>query len=232
MILLDRGDAWAAFFKPSGFHVHPPENTEFRVPRDKIFLYAARRFMKTHVYPVHRLDAGTCGVLLMALDPQTAAFLARQFQNRDVEKTYHAVVRGWPADAGRVDLPLELDSTGEPAESLTLYRTLSRLEIPQPVGRRHPTARYSLLELEPKTGRFHQIRRHMNRISHPVLGDAMHGDSHHNRFFREKMGVGGLCLKSHALGFTAPEGPRRLRAPDDDKWSRVREMFRNPLRPE
>lgn len=226
MRILDRGDGWVALLKPAGYHVHPPEDARMRVPRDRVMLYLARDFLGRYVYPVHRLDAPTTGVLLMALDPRTAGALAASFRERDVEKTYHAVVRGWAPEAAVVDLPLELDSTGDLADSVSEYRRLAKIEIPEPVGRRHPTARYSLLEIRPRTGRYHQIRRHMNRISHPILGDCEHGDSRHNRFFRERLKLAGLCLKAHALEFTDPSGARRkIEAPDDEKWTEIRRLF-------
>lgn len=224
--LIEQTENWVALMKPAGFHVHPPEDATHRVPRDKVVLYQLRRQLDRFVYPVHRLDAGTSGVLLMALDSAAASFLARQFQERRVKKVYHAVVRGWTPEAGRIDIPLELDSTGEPAESATRYKRLSTCEFPVPVGNRHRTARYSLLEVEPETGRYHQIRRHMNRISHPVVGDATHGDSKHNKFFRETQGVPGLCLKAHRLEFVAPErGWVRLEAPDSPNWKKLRRFF-------
>lgn len=226
MKILDQGPGWVALDKPAGFHVHPPESGDFKVPRDRVVLYRARDLLKRRVYPVHRLDVSTSGVMIMALDSEAASVFARQFQERRVAKTYHAVVRGWTPDEARVEIPLELDSTGELVESLTAYRTIARLEIPKSVGKRHPTARYSLLEVKPETGRFHQIRRHMNRISHPIVGDAAHGDSHHNRFFREEMGFAGLCLKAHEIVFADLAGEtRRIEAPDNETWSGLRRLF-------
>lgn len=224
--LLDRSENWVALMKPAGFHVHPPEDSTHRVPRDKVVLYQLRRQLDQFVYPVHRLDAGTSGVLLMALNSEAASHLAQQFQNRKVRKVYHAVVRGWTPESGEITQALELDSTGVPAESHTSYRRLGRCEFPEAVGKRHPTARYSLVQAEPHTGRFHQIRRHMNRISHPIIGDAMHGDSKHNRFFREQKGFAGLCLKAHRLEFLSPDrGQVVVEAPDNDLWKKLRTIF-------
>lgn len=224
--ILEQTEQWVAIMKPSGFHVHPPEDTTHRVPRDKIVLYQLRRQLGQFVYPVHRLDAGTSGVLLMALNSESASRLAQQFQNRQVHKTYHAVVRGWTAEEQQITIPLELDSTGSPAESITSFRRLGRCEQMEPVGKRHATARYSLIEVKPHTGRYHQIRRHMNRISHPILGDATHGDSQHNRFFRERLGLRGLCLKAHRLEFFEADGQqRRIDAPDNDLWKKIRTLF-------
>lgn len=201
-----------------------------RVPRGKIFLYRARDFVGQHVYPVHRLDAGTSGVLLMALDSKTASRLAQLFQGRQVEKTYHAVVRGWAPDDGVIDVPLDSDLNGAPIESWTSYKRLGRIEIPEAVGRRHATARYSWLEVSPRTGRYHQIRRHLNRIAHPILGDAVHGDSHHNRFFRERLGLGGLCLKAHRLRFRDGDVEKTIEAPTGEKWENIAALFGGPFK--
>lgn len=226
MQILEQGDGWVAVFKPAGYHVHRPEDARIKVPRDRIMLFLVRDHFRKHAYPIHRLDAPTSGVLLMALDKDTASTLSTGFRTREVEKTYHAVVRGWTAAEATIDRPLEMDSSGRLGDSLTHYRRLGQIEINEPVGKKHATARYSFLEVNPHTGRYHQIRRHMNRISHPIVGDIEHGDSHHNRFFREKLKLPGLCLKAHALTFADPGGvPRTIVAPDDDRWLRLRKMF-------
>ena len=86
--------------------------------------------------------------------------------------------------------------------------------------------------LDSVMGELSERRLAVRLVAHPVIGDAAHGDSHHNRFFREKMGVAGLCLKSQALSFTAPEGPREIQAPDDVKWEKIRELFKTQDRPD
>lgn len=225
MQILDRGEGWVALNKPAGYHVHPPEKFSRTIPRDKIILYLARDLLGTWVYPVHRLDAGTSGVLLMALNSKSATNLAGQFQRREVRKTYHAIARGWTPPEGQIADPLELESTGTPVDALTYYRNLKTLELDEAVGTRHPKARYSFLQVTPMTGRYHQIRRHLNRIAHPLVGDAVHGDSRHNRFFREKLQIPGLCLKAWSLEFEAPEGRRTLEAPLDEKWTKLEELF-------
>lgn len=226
MRILQQTPTWVALDKDAGDHVHPPEDSRFRVAKERILLYRLRDHLKTRVYPVHRLDAGTSGVLLFALNSEMASKLNEQFRLRQVRKTYHGIARGWLADDGQIDLPLESDSTGELVEALTHFRTLHRVELPHPVGKKYSTGRYSWLELRPQTGRFHQIRRHLNRVSHPLIGDAVHGDSHHNRFFRENLGVPGLCLRATILEFHCPsEGPQKIVAPENPKWERLSELF-------
>jgi tRNA pseudouridine65 synthase len=213
--------------KKSGIHVHPPEDMRIRVPRSNILLYQLRDHLNAKVYPVHRLDAGTSGVLLMALSSEVAAMLCVQFQNKLVKKKYTAVVRGYVEDQGYIDHPLELDSTKNLVEAQTSYRCLGRIELDFSVTPKYSKSRYSLVLAQPHTGRYHQIRRHFNRISHPIIGDAYHGDSRHNQLFREKIGIGGLCLKAHELSFQHPITKQVIiiTAPLDEKWSKLENLF-------
>jgi|SRR6185312_2650031 len=214
--------------KPRGYHVHPPETNAHKVPRSKVILYLLRDQIGKKLFPVHRLDAGTSGVLLFALDSEAAALLQKQFVEKKVKKIYWALVRGhFPEVSGQIDLPLELDTTGALAESLTSYQVLKKLELPQAVGGKYPTSRYSWLEVEPHTGRFHQIRRHMNRISHPVIGDATHGDSRHNLFFRETLKISGLCLRAIRLEIELPwlQERKKIQAGPVLQWKKIAELF-------
>jgi tRNA pseudouridine65 synthase len=141
-----------------------------------------------------------------------------------------AVVRGALDGEGRIELPLPLDSTGIEVPARTSYQVLGRVEAPSPAGSPHPTARFSLLRVRPETGRYHQIRRHFARISHPLIGDAQHGDSRQNRFFRETFGLAGLCLKAQTLRLTPPWRPSPLEfsAPPCARWRRIEELFHRP----
>ena len=202
--LLLREENFVAIEKPPGFHVHQPEYPRRRVARELTCLPNLRDQINEYLYPVHRIDVGTEGVLVFALNKSTAAFLSQQFQLGAVKKTYFALARGWTDDEGTIEIPLELDSTNVPVRSITRYRTRARVELPYKIGKRHATSRYSLVEAFPETGRYHQVRRHLARLAHPLVGDAMHGDSHHNRYFREQLGLGGLWLKAKAIEFKHP----------------------------
>jgi tRNA pseudouridine65 synthase len=223
--ILFQDEHYVAVNKPSGFHVHPPEG--FKVPREQILLYQVRDLMKQHVFPVHRLDAGTSGVLLFGLSSEAAREMNRLFTERLTSKTYQAVVRGYTPENGVIEFPLESDSSGDLVEAKTSYSRLGRIEFPVSVGKKFPTARYSWVEVTPHTGRFHQIRRHFCRISHPLLGDATHGDSRHNQFFRNELGIAGLCLRAIRLGFTHPfHGTEiSIEAPDCEKWNKIQELL-------
>ncbi|SDX20965.1 RNA pseudouridylate synthase [Marinobacter mobilis] len=122
------------------------------------------------------------------------------------------MVRGWPAESGRVDHPLRdepedrrLRGLGQPVrEALTEYRTLATTQLDVAIET-YPTSRYALVELFPKTGRKHQLRRHMKHISHPIIGDANHGRGRHNRYFAERFGQGRLMLAATAIRFRHPQ---------------------------
>jgi tRNA pseudouridine65 synthase len=193
--------------KPSGLLVHRSavdrHETRFAVQmlRDQLGQW---------VFPAHRLDKGTSGALAFALDRDTAAALAAQFAGGGVRKRYLAVVRGWPEERGTIDYPLDLvadDVLGPqstvPRAAVTDFRRLATVELPHRVDR-YPTSRYALLQLEPRTGRRHQLRRHLEHASHPIVGDSTYGKGRHNRLFRELFGSQRLLLACVRLEFTHP----------------------------
>ena len=165
------------------------------------------------LWPVHRLDKGTSGVLVLARDAAAARSMGAAFETGHVCKRYQALVRGWPAAAGRIDRPLAHDperpSQGQiHRPALTVFECLARYEWPLQVDPRHPTARYALLALRPETGRRHQLRRHLKHLGHPIIGDATHGKGVHNRAVARWLDVSRLWL--HALAITLPH-------PDDGR---------------
>lgn len=227
MMLLYQDEYFIAIHKPSGFHVHPHEMAQHRVSRDKVCLYLARDYIGRHVFPVHRLDAGTSGVLLFALSSDSAREICQLFAHRAVHKTYEAMVRGFTPDEGVIDSPFGVDAQGCLVNAKTTYRRIAKVEVPFPVGKKFPTARYSWVEAKPLTGRFHQIRRHFNRITHPLIGDAEHGDSRHNGFVRNQLGIEGLCLKATCLQFQHPwtREAVNIRSPECEKWKKIQSLF-------
>ena len=216
--ILFQNDDFVAVHKPPGLHVHQPEMARRRVPREMTLLWTLRRQIEKYLYPVHRLDVATEGVLIMAFDGKIAGQLQNEFKDGNVQKVYHAICRGWTTDDGRIDLPLERDSNGSLADAVTHYKTLGRVELPHSVGKRYPTARYSLVEARPETGRWHQLRRHLARTHHPIVGDREHGDSHHSRFFRETLGLPGLWLRAADLSFKFRDIEYSFSAPLTERW--------------
>lgn len=227
LTVLFQNEHLIAVDKPSGMFVHPPQDGR-RVSRDRVCMYVLRDQIGQYLYPVHRLDVATSGVLLFALSKENARGLCDLFMHQQIKKKYWAVARGWVPESGEIDLPLpnDLESAYDyPAR--TLFTKRAQIQIDEPVGKKFPYARYSLIDVEPQTGRFHQIRRHFARKSHPLVGDGDHGDSHHNRFFRNKLGISGLCLRAHEIQFVTPIGGENLQisAGLDEKWQKIETMF-------
>ncbi|HVJ66130.1 MAG TPA: pseudouridine synthase [Bdellovibrionota bacterium] len=217
--------------KPEGFHVHRPELKGVKVDDDVVVLQRLRDQLGRWVYPVHRLDAPTSGCLVLAFSGEVASQLSKGFGSEDFQKTYTGVVRGWTAEQLEIELPLESpEDKAKLLPSLSRLRRLATTEFEESVGKRHATARFSLVELEPVTGRFHQLRRHLNRVAHPLVGDVMHGDRYQNHFFAQRLGIEGLCLRASALSFLHPESGQRIeiKAPITDKWRRIRNVFDSP----
>lgn len=211
--------------KPAGLLVH---RTGLDAGETQFALQLLRDQLGRPVWPAHRLDKGTSGVLLFALDADTARVLGQAFEAPDaVHKTYQAVVRGWPADSGLIDHPLrrlEDDARADRVdvqEAQTRYRTLERYELPLPYGG-FPTTRCALVELQPLTGRRHQLRRHMKHIAHPIIGDATHGKGALNRAIAEWLGMQRLWLHALRIELTHPATGHTLaiEAPLDEVWLR------------
>ena len=231
--ILYRDDYLVAVNKPSGLLVH-------RSPIDKhetaFALQILRDQIGQYVTPVHRLDKPTSGVLLFALDSATAKSMSLLFRANKVHKRYMAVVRGYTEESGFIDHPLKqmLDTkaqkeagiTKEEQEAQTAYVRLATVELPYAVSR-YPAARYSLLQLLPKTGRKHQLRRHMKHIFHPIVGDTKHGRGEHNQLFREKFDCHRLLLHAEHMAFRHPVSGEAvsIEAGIDEVFQRVVGLF-------
>lgn len=202
--VIHRDEHVIAVNKPPGLLVH---RTHLDPERD-VALQRVRDQLGQRVYPVHRLDRATSGVLVFGLDPEAAAGLAALFRDQRMGKLYLAVVRGWPPRSGVIDRPLARRRDGEKRPARTRFRTLATVQLPIPVAR-WPTARYALLAVAPLSGRRHQIRRHLAGISHPVVGDTTHGDGRHNRLVRAHAGCHRLLLHAWRLAWVTPQGGRR-----------------------
>jgi len=215
--IIDRGEGWIAVDKPPGFFVHPHEDRAGPRPIQggPSCLHLLRDQIGQYIYPVHRLDRPTAGVLLFALSSERAGELATQFQSQNVRKRYIAVVRGWTRETGVLDRPLD------EKESQTEFKRLGTLEIAVP-SERYPTSRFSLVEVFPRTGRMHQIRRHFAAAGFPLIGDARYGDSPPTRVLLEYLKIQGLLL--HAYQLEMPGLPK-LRSRWGKKWHRVFDAF-------
>ncbi|MDP3514647.1 MAG: pseudouridine synthase [Sulfuritalea sp.] len=229
--ILYRDDRLVAINKPAGLLVHR-SNIDRHETRFAVQLL--RDQIGQRVHPLHRLDKGTSGVLLFALDADCAREVGGQFQRDEIAKRYLAVVRGWPPEAGVIDHPLSrqfddygrklgADSAAAAAlPAVTEYRRLARVELPDAVDR-YPTSRYALVELSPRSGRQHQLRRHLKHISHPIIGDATWGKGIHNRFFQQRFGCGRLLLACTRLELKHPQNGHALSiaAPPEENFAAV-----------
>ncbi len=212
LTLLYQDEHLVAVHKPSGLLVHRSAlargETEFLLQR-------LRDQIGRRVYPVHRLDRPTSGVMLFALTPEVAASLCQAFSEQQIDKRYLAVVRGVAPERERLDYALrEEDGTRPKAEmpampAATEVIRLDSVELPIQVDR-YPKARYSLIEARPLTGRRHQIRRHLSRRGYPIIGDAKHGKSVHNRFFAHQLNAPRLLLAATQLAFDHPVLGQRI----------------------
>ncbi|WP_024850314.1 pseudouridine synthase [Hydrogenovibrio kuenenii] len=208
--IIYQDDDFVAIHKPAGLLVH-------RSPIDKhetqFAVQITRDTIGQQVFPIHRLDKPTSGLLLFALNPDAARNLSDQFMEHSIEKTYVALCRGWTPENGDIDKPLKyhkdkLADKDKRAEDIlqdafTHYERLATTQVEHKMGR-FEFQRYSLVKLQPKTGRKHQLRRHLNHISHPIIGDVQHGDRHHNHFFNQWLGQHRLYLAATSLQFTHP----------------------------
>lgn len=218
-----------AINKPAGLLVH---RSEIDRHETRFAIQLLRDQIGQRVFPLHRLDKPTSGVLLFALNADVARLMMERFMGDAVRKRYLAVVRGYADEQGVIDYPLkeELDrmtdsraQQGKAAQpAVTEYQRLATVELPYPVGR-YTTARYSLLRVTPRTGRKHQIRRHMKHIFHPIIGDTTHGDGRQNDFFRERFDCHRLLLAATALMLPHPvtNEPLLIEAPLEADYQRI-----------
>jgi tRNA pseudouridine65 synthase len=207
--------------KPPGLLVHP---SALDAHETRSALALAQAMLGEPLWPLHRLDKATSGVLLFARGAAAARRWRTGFETGRIRKRYLALVRGWPADAGETDRPLARDperpSAGQPRlAATTRWRVLARFEWPFRTDPRHPTSRYALLEVEPLTGRRHQIRRHLKQLAHPLVGDTTHGRGEHNRAVAEWLGVRRLWLHAARVELDAPAGPLAIDAPPGPAWA-------------
>lgn len=222
-----------AINKPAGLLVHrssiAKNATEFAIQK-------LRNIIGQHVYPVHRLDRPTSGVLLFALSSDIAHEMSKLFVTKDIKKIYMAIVRGFTEESGIIDNPLRkiidrygkpITKTDEKQEAVTYYKRLSTIELPFHVDK-YPTSRYSIIELKPQTGRRHQLRRHLKHISHPIIGDPKYGKSLHNNFFQSHFNCKRLLLTAISIGFKHPFTNKQvtISATPDDSFMSTTKQFK------
>ena len=177
--------------------------------KDDDLVTLLKKQTELNLYPIHRLDRKTSGILLLAKEKEFVKDYQQQFENNKVQKHYYAVVRGYCPPNGVIDTPTKNAETGMYKEALTEYQTLETIELDIPV---HPyeKSRYSLVKFTPKTGRMHQLRIHANKISHPIVGDYQYGDRFHNRMFENELNWNNMFLHARELSIKQPDSGEQL----------------------
>lgn len=225
--ILYQDDALVVVNKPSGLLVH---RSEIDRHETRFALQLLRNQLGQHVYPVHRLDKPTSGVLAFALSPEMASLTTDLWRQRTVEKKYLAIVRGWMPEFIHLDKPMappvdkyaKHERVRPEQEAVTDFKLLGTVELPVFIDK-YPQSRYSLVECTPHTGRKHQIRRHLKHLAHPIIGDARYGKGRHSRYFRDQLQAPRLLLHAASLSVTHPVTgePLTFHAPLDGIWRRL-----------
>jgi tRNA pseudouridine65 synthase len=190
--------------KPAGLLVHRGMSAD-----DDAALFRVRDALGQHVHPLHRLDRGTSGALVFARTRAAAASLSRAFEQGCVDKRYLALVRGVPPPEGVVDHPIPRGEDLPRVPAVTRYALVAA----------SPVDRCALVEARPETGRFHQVRRHLKHLGHPLVGDVNYGSGAINRRYRATYGLHRLALHASFVAFAHPETGGRVEVsapvPDD-----------------
>ena len=217
--------------KPNNVLVHHAHLSRNVADEDSLLqLIEAQKALK--VYPIHRLDRKTSGIILLAKHKEYVADFQSLFTNNTIQKTYYGVVRGFSPESKIIDSPVKGRDAKVHKDALTELKTLAKVTLNIPV-KPYDSSRYSLVELLPKTGRMHQLRVHMNKISHPLIGDAKYGDKNHDLMYENQFGFKNLFLHAGQLEFTHPFTNEKmfLKATFPIDWLSLFEKFdwSNPL---
>jgi tRNA pseudouridine65 synthase len=188
-VILHRDARCVVVAKPSGVATHRGWAHD---EADDPLLQQVRDLVNAYVYPVHRLDRGASGLVVFALDREAAAAFADAWH--DADKRYVAITRGHPADHAVID------------HAIPKAPGAARVPAITEIWRRDTFGRYALVEARPRTGRLHQIRRHMKHVSCPLIGDVRYGKGEHNRLWRERFGLHRLALHARSLRVAHPDG--------------------------
>lgn len=220
--IIYQDEHFVAVNKDPGVLVH---RTRMDPEETRVALQMTRDAVGQYVFPIHRLDKPTSGVLLFGLDKKAAGAMRHVFDRHEVHKRYLAIVRGYTDEAGEVDYSLQVEGRGR-QEAQTDFKRLQTIELPIEVNR-YPSSRYSLVEAFPRTGRRHQLRRHFAHLRHPIIGDNKHGDYRHNRMFKEQYGLDHLLLSAVSLRFVNPFSDQEIfiECPPSEKMQELTKLF-------
>ncbi|MBN2681321.1 MAG: hypothetical protein JXR58_02325 [Bacteroidales bacterium] len=210
--------------KPDNMLIH--HSFYSRNVKSKSLVEILKSQRKDYLAPVHRLDMGTSGIVIFSKSPEITRLMQKQMEERLVTKKYIALVRGFTDENGIVETPIREPDSDIYKEAKTIFRRISKIELNIAV-KPFPSSRYSLIELQPITGRTHQLRKHMNKISHPIIGDKKYGNRHHNSMFENELNISGMFLHAARIEFNHPEREEiiTISAPFYEKWRKMAEKL-------
>lgn len=201
-MILYEDDFIVAVSKPNNMLVHHSHMARNHTDEQTLVALLKEK-LAIKVFPIHRLDRKTSGIVLCAKQKEFVADFQELFVTNQIQKIYYGIVRGFSSENGQIDSPVKGRDANVHKAALTHYETLATITLPIPV-QPFPESRYSLIKLLPKTGRMHQLRIHMNKISHPLIGDPKYGDRFHNRMFQAEFDMHNLFLHAASLSFQHP----------------------------
>ena len=218
--------------KPNNVLVHHAHHSRNKIEEESLIQLIENQFGKRY-YPIHRLDRKTSGIILLASKREYVASFQALFTNNEIQKIYYGVVRGFSQDNKIINSPVKGRDALVYREAETHLNCLDKIELNIPV-KPYDSSRYSLVELKPKTGRMHQLRIHMNKVSTPLINDAKYGDKNHDLMYAKQFGWKNLFLHAGSLEFIHPFTNQKLtlKSSFSEDWIQLFQKFswKNPLK--
>ena len=218
--------------KPNNVLVHHAHHSRNKID-EKSLVQLIEDQLGSRYFPIHRLDRKTSGIILLASKKEYVSTFQALFTNKEIKKVYYGVVRGYSQENRIIDSPVKGRDSLVYKEAETHLKRLDKIELNIPV-KPYDSSRYSLVELTPTTGRMHQLRIHMNKLSTPLINDAKYGDKNHDTMYGEQFGWTNLFLHAGSLAFTHPFSNQELvlKSSFPNDWIQLFEKFywKNPLK--
>ena len=218
--------------KPNNVLVHHAHHSRNKIDEVSLIQLIENQFGKRY-YPIHRLDRKTSGIILLASKREYVASFQALFTNNEIQKIYYGVVRGFSQEHLIIDSPVKGRDALVYKDAETQLKLLDKIILEIPV-KPYKSSRYSLVELKPKTGRMHQLRIHMNKVSTPLINDAKYGDKNHDLMYAKQFGWKNLFLHAGSLEFIHPFTNQKLtlKSSFSEDWIQLFQKFswKNPLK--